>query len=450
MRLYIDSRVSCIAIDKHARIVSFRATDFFLESDLGLPHSQLFAGIFGSVEPWKINSMRVLFVHFGDDWIFGSEKSLLDIMCELKRLGNIVTLWCNADSMRKAAIALDIPTYQDDFAFYFDFSSGRFSPSNYRHFVKKGGDLIHFTGADVVHCNGGAPAQWMVPAGRWRGTPVIANIRAPYLRRSRYVLGLHLVDSIVAVSTAIAQPFLDDGMDPDKVRVIYNGFAPGPLLMGDETVLKSQLGIPENAVVGVIVGSLIYRKGHDLLFKAMELLEPTGSPFHLLVVGDGPDRPEFEALASGLPIHFLGYREDIGAILRHACDFLVIPSRQEAFGRVVIEAGICGIPAVGTMIDGIPETIEDGVTGILVPPESPSAIAAAIGRMIADADLRQRMGFAARIRSERFSLENSVKSILDLYKVVTEARGKNNPPLLSLRKLMVPYYNLIKTRVNFF
>src|SRR6202000_943849 len=94
-------------------------------------------------------------------------------------------------------------------------------------------------------------------------------------------------------------------------------------------------------------------------------------PFHLLVVGDGPQRSEFEALAAGLPVHFLGHRTDLGAILRDAVDFLVAPSRQEAFGRVIMEAAFAGRPAIGANVDGIPEAILDQATGILVPPESP-------------------------------------------------------------------------------
>lgn len=295
--------------------------------------------------------------------------------------------------------------------------------------------MIAKSGADIVHCNSAAPAQWMLPACR-KTVPLLINSHSHYHQRSRYVLGMHLADRVVAVSSAIAEPLLADGMKADRIAVVYNGFDADTLLRGDARGLRAELGISANAVVGVIAGSLIRRKGHDILFSAMK----TGAvqPFPLLVVGDGPERAAYEKDAAGLPVHFLGHRSDLGPILRDAADFLVAPSRQEAFGRVIIEAAFAGIPAIGTRVEGIPEAIQEGVTGLLVPPEEPKALGAGITQFLGDEPLRRRMGRAAKARAAEFSIERTAAAMLDQYR--TAIRRYASKPTRVER--LIPYWNV--------
>ena len=318
--------------------------------------------------------MNVLFVHFGDDWVAGSEVALLELMRALIEKGVQPHLWCNAPAMEQAARKIGIPVDRDVFVHAFDYSSPRFSPAAYMRLWRRGREMIAKSGADIVHCNSAAPAQWMLPASRSKKMPLLINLHSRYHRRSRYVLGVHLADRVVAVSSAIAQPLLADGMEAGRIAVVYNGFDADTLLRGDAKGLRAQFGIPADAVVGAVAGRLVHHKGHDILFQAMK--SGAVRPFPLLIVGDGPDRAAYEKEATGLPVHFLGYRSDLGAILRDAADFLVAPSRQEAFGRVIVEAGFAGIPAIGTRVEGIPEAIEENVTGLLVPPEAPDALGA--------------------------------------------------------------------------
>jgi hypothetical protein len=386
--------------------------------------------------------MNVLFVHYGEDWIAGSEIALLELLRGLTNKDINPFLWCNAPAMQKAAQASGIPVRRDDFAHYFDYSSPPFSPTRYFGLVRKAVALISQTGAEAVHCNSAAPAQWMSLACWRQNVPWLINMHSPYHRRSRYVLGMHLADKVVAVASAIAAPLLADGMAPDRVKIVYNGFDEKALMQGDAKTLRHTLQIPEDAVVGVIAGSLIRRKGHDILFEAMKLLPADGPPFHLLVVGDGPDHQAFEALAAGLPVHFLGRRSDLGAILRDAADLLVAPSRQEAFGRVIIEAAFAGIPAVGANVDGIPEAIMDGATGILVPPVSPAALADTLSRLIADKPWRERMGLAGQKRArEQFSIEICADKMVREFREI-RARHDAERPGISLR--LKPYGNLLR------
>jgi glycosyltransferase involved in cell wall biosynthesis len=386
--------------------------------------------------------MKVLFVHYGDDWIAGSEIALLEMIRGLAQRNIEPFLWCNAPAMQQAAQTSGIPVRRDDFAHYFDYSSPPFSPVRYLGLVKKATALISETGAELVCCNSAAPAQWMSLACWRKRVPWLIAMHSPYLRRSRYVLGMHLADEVVAVASAIARPLIADGMDPSRIRIVHNGFDETRLMQGEAKALRAELKIPADAIVGAIAGSLIRRKGHDILFAAMKLL-PTPA-FHVLVIGDGPERLSFEAEAGGLPVHFLGRRNDLGVILRDGADFLVAPSRQEAFGRVIIEAAFAGIPAIGADVDGIPEAILDEVTGILVPPESPAALAHALSGLIADPASRRRLGQAAQKRArEQFSIEVCADAMAKAFREIGERRNREKSAARAPRRFK-PYGNLLR------
>lgn len=360
--------------------------------------------------------MKVLFVHYGDDRIAGSEVALLEMLRAFPSVGVEPTVWCNAPSMLAAVKALGVPAQIDQLAFYLDYGSPAVSPRRYYAMVRKAVSLIAETGAELVHCNSAAPAQWMRLACWRTKVPMLVNLHGPYLRRSRYVLGLHFADRLVTVSAAIAAPLLADGVDPDRIGVVYNGFDEAALLRGEARGLRAQLGIPADAVVGAIVGTLLHLKGHDLLFEAMRQLPELSHPFHLLVIGDGPEESNLRMLARNLPVHFLGRRDDVAPILRDAADFLVAPSRKEGFGRVVIEAALAGRPTIGARVDGLPEAISEGVTGLLAPRESPVALAEAIARFVEHPALRRAMGDAAQVRARaEFSLARGVQQMLAEY-----------------------------------
>jgi glycosyltransferase involved in cell wall biosynthesis len=135
----------------------------------------------------------------------------------------------------------------------------------------------------------------------------------------------------------------------------------------------------------------------------------------LSVVGDGPERPRLERLAADLGIEdrteFLGLRDDVDELLRRS-DLFVHPAIWgEAFGLTITEAMASGCPVVASNVGGIPELIEDGITGLLVPPADDEALRKAIARLIDDRDLRHRLSVQARARVlERFGLEQCVQA----------------------------------------
>ncbi|MFQ6057983.1 MAG: glycosyltransferase [Anaerolineae bacterium] len=185
--------------------------------------------------------------------------------------------------------------------------------------------------------------------------------------------------------------------------------------MGQVEAIKRRYGYP----LLLFVGRLRYYKGLQYLLEAMRRIEA-----RLLVVGTGPMEREWRALAEELDlggkVSFLGeVSDDDLPLYYHACDLFVLPAseRSEAFGVVQIEAMACGKPVVCTELGtGTSYVNVHGETGLVVPPRDPSALAEAIGRLLADERLRRRMGERGRARvGQEFSKETMVERVVRLY-----------------------------------
>jgi glycosyltransferase involved in cell wall biosynthesis len=170
----------------------------------------------------------------------------------------------------------------------------------------------------------------------------------------------------------------------------------------------AELSIPasdSNAVKPFIVSvcSLDEYKGLDVLIRAMAMLRDAGETMRLVVAGEGPMRVDLERLIAGLAlqeqIDLIGQQPRFSVVrLLHQSSCFVLASRSENFPISVLEAMACGKAVVGTNVGGLPEMIENWQNGILVEPDDPTALAATIRLLLADADLRNRLGQAARAR----------------------------------------------------
>ena len=360
----------------------------------------------------------VLFTHYGEDWIRGSEALLLDLLAALdKRLIQPV-VWCNAPAMEKASREAGYPTYRSDFHYYLDYDSPRLSPRDYAASVRMGRSLCREHGIRVLHANSAAPVQFLVPIGFSERLPVLAHLHIDYLRRSRYALLLHAATLIVGVSRQVNDGPIADGMAPERTKVIYNDidFSRLPPSAGN---LRGKLGIADDAPVITTAGSLIERKGHDVLLRAFQALPERAVKPHLLIPSDGPVRESLKALAGSLGVadrvHFLGYIDNIPELYQTA-DVFALASRGDAFGLVLAEAGHFRLPAVSTRVGGIPEVVLDGETGLLVPPDDVPALSAALARLLDDKELRLRLGAAAAERVDRdFTVERMARQFEETY-----------------------------------
>ena len=228
------------------------------------------------------------------------------------------------------------------------------------------------------------------------------------------------IDHLIVVSNAIDRKVVAEGRTAVPRSLIYNGI---DLVRYDHQepccTLRDEYGMePTSPIVGV-VGRLELEKGHPTLLEAWpHVLEACPSAY-LLVVGEGSrlDALHDIARAQGIERHvvFTGRRDDIPAVTA-AFDVAVLPSYREAQGLTILEAMALSRPVVASNVGGIPEMIEDGVTGLLVPPQDPPALAAAIVRLLNDHQLADVLGRAGHdLVHDRFCVELMVSAVQALY-----------------------------------
>jgi glycosyltransferase involved in cell wall biosynthesis len=346
----------------------------------------------------------ILFVHHGEDWIRGSERCLVDLVAHLDRSRFRPIVWCNAPAMADAARRVGAEVHHAptmpavDGAFPIDASMARTATA-----------LVRRYRVGLIHANDTGPLPALVVAARRQRVPVLAHIHLiPTAVERRWAL-LHQVTLAVGVSHASIDGLLADGMAPDRVTVVYNGVDTDRLARGSAAGLRAELGIPPTAVVAAVVASLIARKGVDVAIGTVAHARAQGRDVHLVICGDGVEEGSLRALAARLGVasatHFLGVRDDVGAVLRDATDVLVSGARLEAFPLNLLEAGACGLPVLVTDIAPHREAVVDGVTGVVVPLDDSAAMGAALVELADAPERRAALGAAARSRVlARFTL----------------------------------------------
>jgi glycosyltransferase involved in cell wall biosynthesis len=210
------------------------------------------------------------------------------------------------------------------------------------------------------------------------------------------------------------RPYLVDelGHPDDKIRVIYNGVDLAKFRASTDRAILAEFGFAENDPVVGIVAVLRPEKDHVSLLRAARTVVEQLPRARFLIIGDGPTRPQLEALCTELGItpnvHFAGSRDDVARLLP-AIDVFALTSTSECFPISVLEAMACARPAVCSAVGGIPEVIKDGETGYLVPPKNPLQLAARLVSLLRDPQTARRMGRAARARVEaEFDLDCSI------------------------------------------
>ncbi|MDQ7036283.1 MAG: glycosyltransferase family 4 protein [Anaerolineae bacterium] len=207
-------------------------------------------------------------------------------------------------------------------------------------------------------------------------------------------------------------------MPPSKYTTIYNGIDLAKFQVDkDRRALAQELGFPTDKPLVVMVGVMRPGKGHVVAIDAARQLPAV----NFLMVGDGEDADSIKAYAKGLDnVIFLGTRKDVPTILK-AVDMLILPSDMEALPTVLIEAGAAGLPSIASDVGGVTEIVVDDETGIVIPPQDPDSLAAAIQRLIADPALMENMGKAAFERIQAtFTLQNQARELTALYHEVVK------------------------------
>lgn len=242
----------------------------------------------------------------------------------------------------------------------------------------------------------------LIACGRLTHTPVaLFRHRTPRMSRISEYGVPRLAQRFIAVSEYARDAYLRWGVPADRVCILHNPVDTAQFQPDAQSraAVRRELGIAEDAIVVGYVGRMHGGKGVAVLMQAVNAAMAGNERLHALWVGDGPEEPALRALAaqSGTASrhHFTGWVADTSRYCG-AFSFLAFSSVQpETFGRVAIEAEACGVPVLGSAIGGIPETLQDNVTGYLI---EPGNVALWRDRILAlcDAELCRIMGLAAR------------------------------------------------------
>ena len=274
---------------------------------------------------------------------------------------------------------------------------------------------------DIVHCH---MMTGVILARAVRMTTkfgLVAHVHNVHQRSSSL---MRLADRVIAVSSAVMLDMAERGVPRRKLRVVHNATL-GSLRLSPLTNEKSKM-LLQPAIV--TVGGMNYRKGISELISAFELVSKRIPGCHLYLVGNGPNRQEFELQAAASPfaanIHFEGFQANPFPYMK-AAHIFVLASRRDSFGLVLTEARQCGCAIIATNVDGIPEALDGGRAGLLVPPRDVHSLAGAMIRVLQSADEHAQLKSRAGDNLERFRVERMAEEITDIYRALIDGPRHN-------------------------
>ncbi|MCW3044587.1 MAG: hypothetical protein JWL57_2745 [Actinobacteria bacterium] len=297
-----------------------------------------------------------------------------------------------------------------------------------------GADLVHAHGVRAGLAAGAAARSDAVPhlivtihnavfesGSTRRGAESVAHRMLALLSEQRICVSEDVARAARAAAPAKA----------GSVLVMPVGADPTPVEPAEAAAAREKLGLEAGRPLVVSVGRLDPQKGFDVLVEAAARMNGTSPPI-VVICGEGPARPELEerirALGLGGRVRLLGNRKDAKALIA-AADAFCMPSRWEGSPLALHEALAAGRPVVAAAVGGIPELLTFGQAGLLVPPEDPGALAAAVGRVLADRSLAERLGARALEAAEAWpDAATTARRVADLYeKILGRPLGGGQP-----------------------
>jgi glycosyltransferase involved in cell wall biosynthesis len=355
----------------------------------------------------------------------GAEKALVDLALRLDRSRYNVTV-CATRSAGNYQPLLDE-------AGVTTFVQGRKSRWDFGQWIKLV-KLMRRERVDVLHTHLFGSNTLGRLLGTLAGVPVIISHEHWATSAKREVwanrLLYRLSDRTIVPSAATKSALVQSGGIPSRaMEIVYNGVDTAQFARSfsrEET--RAELAIPNDALLVGVVGRLSEEKGGvDLLIRAVSRLQKSEPGVRLLVVGDGPLRAGLESLASRVAeglVTFTGTRSDVARLL-HSMDVFALPSLSEALPLVVLEAMSAGLPVVATRVGGVPEIVEDGVTGLLVAPGSEDALYWALRKLVTGPNLRTQLARAGQAHVKaHFTIERMVECVEALYDSLLERKQK--------------------------
>ena len=291
--------------------------------------------------------------------------------------------------------------------------------------IKKTFQFIKQYDVDILHPHDNLSKIIGSIAGKFAGVKVVTHchdlLKESSIERLLMIYQLLFINRIITDSNATGEVFRISGKKSDSVVTVYNGIDISrfnPDENGDS--IRESLKIEKDITIIGIIGVFDKCKGHMYLFQAISnLVKKNNKDIICVVIGDGREKDEFMkfVLENNISeyVKFLSYRNDIPDLLK-IIDIVVMPSIQESFGIVSLEAMAMKVPVIATNVGGLPEAIEDGKTGIIVPPKDIDSLENAIKYLIENPQIRKIMGRAGRKRvADKFSIKSNVKMTEEVY-----------------------------------
>lgn len=324
--------------------------------------------------------MRVLLVTNGLQY-GGAERLVEALALDLTRAGDSVGVVATTrdgpigQSLRQAGIRVQTLGIRGPWDTRAAFRLARIA-------LRAGTELIHshLAVSDITAC----AARLLMPGIRLVSTIHNRGRRLPGARRALWRSALRRFDKLVAVSDDVGRA-LPGG---SRLTVLRPSLVDPSALSASKEEARRTLGVPSDVRLIVTVARLVPVKGLDVLATAARAIDA-----RIIVIGDGPER---ERLRHS-PLELIGARDDIDRVLP-AADVIALPSRSEAFPQVALQAMAACRPVVASGVGGLREIVSNGETGLLVPPENPQALAAALNQLIENPERAVAMGTRARAR----------------------------------------------------
>lgn len=360
--------------------------------------------------------MRLMFVHYGDAPLRGSEKMLLSLMQYLSSQGHSVFLWCNQESLReesmdyceKTHLYCDLPP----FGFFDDGFKILTSAKRFASLFRQGWSLLQSWNPDLIVCNGLAPSQWMSHCANFRGVPFVVHLHSNPLTHSRASSFAYSSACIFGVSDFVLDGFRKDGMNPSKCVTLPNGVRE-PAISISKAEARALLGFPLNETIVAAIGAMVDLKRYDIAIEAViKARSKISGSLRFLLVGDGPLMPELRKQSDLDSIEFLGWRSDVDLIIS-ASDFILSTSEREAFGLTIIEAAALSRPSVIASVGGQSEIVVDGYTGLHFLAGSVDDCAAKLAAMASSPALVNELGQGAFVRYKKLYTDLSMNTRIE-------------------------------------
>ncbi len=279
--------------------------------------------------------------------------------------------------------------------------------------------FISFSKADIVHLHTAHSHLIGSIAGRIKNKPIVVTKRVDFPVRNRFKYN-NLADKIVAISEAVKRVLIKGGVKEDKIVVVHSGIDTGKFDRAKNAdYLYREFNIPDKRLMIGTIAHLTDHKGHTYLLDAIPQVLKEFPHSFFLFVGDGELKDFLKTKSRILGIRdrvFLaGFREDIPEILS-ILDLFVLPSHLEGLCTSLMDAMYMGVPIVATTAGGIPEVVENGKTGLLVPSKNPPALAEAIIKLLKDENKREAFAIEGRKRVlQEFTASQMVEKVEKIY-----------------------------------